>query len=131
MRGVRPWRSPVFRQLLACAEGMLYVLGGGLLTALLVWRLGLPSAGVLRLASRLIWCAGGLAAGYRAGRHGRRHGALEGMLCGAVLCLIWLCGAFMLHEQPKDVLLHCVLVGASGASGGIIGVNVRLKRPPN
>lgn len=131
MRGVRPWRSLVFRQLLACAEGMLYVLGGGLLTALLVWKLGLPSAGVLRFASRLFWCAGSLAAGWRAGRHGRRHGALEGALCGAMLCLIWLCGAVVLHEVPRTVMLHGILVCAFGMLGGIIGVNVKLKKPPN
>ena len=131
MRGVRPWKSIVFRVALAAAEGMLAVLTGGFLLAVLILKLGLPSAGVLRFAAGVIWAAGAFLAGRRSARHGRRHGAAEGALCGFVLVLLWLCGAALFGETPDSFLLRIIVLPLSGAAGGILGVNTRLRKPPD
>lgn len=131
MRGVRPWRSIVFRITLAAAEGMLAVLIGGFLLAVLILKLGLPSAGILRFAAGLVWAIGAFLAGRRSGRHGRRYGAAEGALCGFVLTVLWLCGAVLFHETPDSLWVHSIALPLSGAAGGILGVNTRLRKPPD
>lgn len=131
MRGVRPWRAVWFRQFCAAAEGMLYVLAGSFLTAVLVWKCGLPGAWVLRGAALLFWCIGAWFAGRRTGRHGRRHGAIEGMTCGLLLNLVWFCGAMVMGSIPAHWLRHVLLVCAAGAGGGIWGVNTKLHGAPD
>lgn len=131
-RGARPWRSAVFRHLLAVLEGMLWVGCGGLAVTLAVWKLGSPSGAVMRLVSVLLWSAGAFLAGRRAGKHGRRHGIRTGLLCGGLLCLLLLCGMVLLKEEWHGALLvRMAAMLLSGAIGGIIGVNTRLKAPPD
>ena len=131
MRGVRPWRSILFRVLMSAAGGMLAVLTGGLLLAWLILRMELPSARLLRVSAGFLWAAGAMLAGRSCGRHGRRRGALEGILCGGILFLFRIGGAILLHEAPRSLLLYTVLLPAAGALGGILGVNTRLRKPPN
>ncbi|MCR5718866.1 MAG: TIGR04086 family membrane protein [Oscillospiraceae bacterium] len=131
MRGVRPWRSSVFRLLFAAAEGFLIVCSGSVMTALLIWKAGLPSAVILRTVSEILWGMGAFFAGRRSGLHGRRQGAAEGALCGAILFLIWLCGVVIFKEAPKSMLLQGIMMPLTGAAGGILGVNTRLKKPPD
>ena len=131
MRGFHPWRSAVFRQLRAVSEGLLSVAGGGAFTALFIWKLGLPSAAVLRFVSGMFWCFAAFAAGRRAGLHARRRGALEGLCCGGLLWLCRLCGAVLLHESPAGILAGLVMLSCAGCIGGIIGVNTKLRKPPD
>jgi putative membrane protein (TIGR04086 family) len=131
MRGVRPWKSIWFRAGISTAEGMLFVLAGAALLALLILRLGLPSARVLRFAARMLWTTGAFLAGRRCGRHGRRHGLAEGALCGCLLTGAWFCGSLLLHEIPGQLWIPALLLPASGACGGVLGVNTPLRRSPD
>ena len=131
MRGSHPWRSAVFRQLRAVLEGMLCVALGGSVTAVLVWKTGLPPAGVLRFAAGMLWCIAAFAAGRRAGLHARHRGALEGLGCGTALWLCRLCGAVLLHESPAGILPPLLMLACAGSIGGIVGVNTKLKKPPD
>ena len=131
MRGVRPWKFMLFRILVSGAEGMLIVLAGGFLLAVLILWLGLPSAGVLRGAAGVVWAVGSFLAGRRCGCHGRRRGAWEGFLCGCFLLLFRFGGAVALHEMPYYVLLPALLLPVSGAAGGICGVNTKIRKAPD
>lgn len=131
MRGVRPWKSIVFRAGMSAAEGLLAVMGGGFLLALAVYRFGLPSGGVLRTASGILWAGASIWAGRRCGMHGRRCGIAEGGLCGVLLWGCRLCGALLLHEMPAHPGFLLLLLAGSGAAGGVIGVNTKLRKAPD
>ena len=130
MRGFHPWRSVVFRTLLSAVTGLAVVAAGGLLTAVCVWKLGLPSAAILRTVSLLLWCLGGLTAGLRCGLQGRRHGMAEGGICGLLLLLFWGCGAVLCREIPHSIAVFAAALPLSGSIGGILGVNTKRKKPP-
>lgn len=131
-RTCRPWRSAVFRHLLAALEGSFWVGCGGILLAFAVWKLGSPSAAVMRLAAVLLWSVGAFLAARRAGKHGRRHGIRTGLVCGGMLCLVQLCGTVLLHEAwHSAVLLRMAGMLLAGSIGGISGVNTKLKAPPD
>ena len=102
----------------------------GLLALLILW-LGLPSARVLRFAARLLWAAGAFLAGRRCGLHGRRFGLWEGALCGALLWALWICGALLFRETPDRLWIPALLLPVSGACGGILGVNTKLRKAPD
>ena len=131
MRGVRPWKSILFRLGMSAAEGLLVVLTGGFLLAVLILWLGLPSAPVLRFAARTLWTASSFLAGRRCGLHGRRFGIGEGLLCGGILWMLWLCGALLLHETPDRLWIPALLLPVSGACGGVLGVNTKLRKSPD
>lgn len=131
MRGVRPWKSILFRAGMSAAEGLFIVLTGGCLLTLLILRLGLPSARVLRFAARVLWAAGAFLAGRRCGLHGRRHGICEGALCGSLLWVLWICGTFLFRETPERLWIPAILLPVSGACGGILGVNTKLRKSPD
>ena len=131
MRGVRPWKSILFRAGMSAAEGLLVVVAGGFLLAALILWLGLPSAPVLRFAARTLWAAGSFLAGRRCGLHGRRFGIGEGLLCGGILWMLWLCGALLLHEAPDRLWIPALLLPVSGACGGVAGVNTKLRKSPD
>ncbi len=130
MRGVRPWRARWFRLLIAVSEGILAVLGGTLLGALLIWKLGLPPGAVLRFTGGCIWSLGAALAGRRCGLHGRQNGAFEGMLCGGLLELCRVTAGLALGEFPGHLWWHLPLLAAFGALGGVIGVNTKRRKAP-
>lgn len=127
-----PWRSAVFRHLLAVLGGMLWMTCGGLLLSMLLLFMGEPTAMVMQIMVHLLWCAGAFLSGRTAGLHGRRHGIRTGFICGLLLCAVLLCGVVLLHEAWHMTLLYRMgLILLSGICGGIIGVNTKLRRPPD
>lgn len=124
----RPWKSAVYRHILAVLEGVFWMACGGLLLSLLLLKLGAPPAMLMRILTQILWCMGAFLSGRRAGSHGRRHGIRTGLICGALLCSILASGAVLLHEVwHMEMLLRMVLILMAGAIGGIIGVNTRIK----
>ena len=129
MRHFRQKQSALFRHLLAVAEGMFWVAGGGALCAGLLLVTGVLPAAVLHGCGAVLWCGGAFMAGRRAGLHGRRHGLLSGLCCGVLLMLVLLCGTVLLRETAAPgYWLRCLLLLPSGASGGGVGVNSRVIR---
>lgn len=64
--------------------------------------------------------------------HGRRHGIRTGLLCGGAMYLVLLSGTALLHEEwHTELLFRLGLMLISGAVGGIVGVNTRLRKPPD
>lgn len=130
MRHFRQEQSALFRHLLAVAEGMLWVGGGGALCAGLLLVTGVLPAAVMHGFGAVLWCGGAFMAGRRAGLHGRRHGLLSGLCCGGSLLLVLLCGTVLLRETAAPgYWVRCLLLLPSGASGGVLGVNSRASRP--
>ena len=105
--------------------------GGTLGIACLVWKLGMPPVSVLRFAAGLLWCTGAFLAGRRCGLHGRRYGALEGAVCGVLLLAMRLLGARLLGESFGGTGWYVWLLPLTGALGGVLGVNTKLRRAPN
>lgn len=79
------------------------------------------SAGLLMLGSFL--------SGYLAARRIRERGMMVGALCGLIIFLLLMLASFMSRfDVGLAALIKLVISLVSGAIGGIIGVNARLKR---
>ena len=79
------------------------------------------SAGLLMLGSFL--------SGYLAARRIRERGMLVGALCGLIIFFLLMLASFMSRfDVGLAALIKLVISLVSGAIGGIIGVNAKLKR---
>lgn len=79
------------------------------------------SAGLLMLGSFL--------SGYLAARRIRERGMMVGAFCGLIIFLLLMLASFMSRfDVGLAALIKLVISLVSGAIGGIIGVNARLKR---
>lgn len=79
------------------------------------------SAGLLMLGSFL--------SGYLAARRIRERGMMVGALCGLIIFLLLMLASFMSRfDVGLAALIKLVISLVSGAIGGIIGVNAKLKR---
>lgn len=79
------------------------------------------SAGLLMLGSFL--------SGYLAARRIRERGMMVGALCGLIIFSLLMLASFMSRfDVGLAALIKLVISVVSGAIGGIIGVNAKLKR---
>lgn len=79
------------------------------------------SAGLLMLGSFL--------SGYLAARRIRERGMVVGAMCGLFIFLLLLLGSFMSQfDVGLAALIKLIISMVSGAIGGIMGVNAKLKR---
>lgn len=76
--------------------------------------------------------AGGTLSGYVYGKRKRHNGIKNGIICGAIIyAVIFIFGIFYLGALPPFRLIrYLFLLCVSGAVGGIIGVNSKIKLPP-
>lgn len=76
--------------------------------------------------------AGGFLSGYLYGHQKRRGGIKGGIICGVILyAIIFVFGIFYLKSIPSLALIkRLILLCVSGAAGGIVGVNSKIKQPP-
>ena len=111
------------------------VVTGGVVGALLLLVMALcmttwdlPQATVTPMATAAV-AIGAFASGLTAARLAQKQGLLLGALCGALLyALVWLTGLTRIGEmQAASVLIKWAILIASGAIGGIVGVNLRRK----
>ncbi len=130
MRRNSLWGYPVFRILLGVFRGMLAAAAGIALLAWLMLLLPVPVQ-ILYPLIDLLWGMGGFTAGQSAGYHARRRGILTGLLCGALLCAVLLCGSVILGGHFVRIPLRCGIILIASVCGGIIGVNRKIRKPPN
>ncbi|WMJ84274.1 TIGR04086 family membrane protein [Oscillospiraceae bacterium LTW-04] len=79
------------------------------------------SAGLLMLGSFL--------SGYLAARRIRERGMMVGALCGLIIFSLLMLASFMSRfDVGLTALIKLIISVASGAIGGIIGVNAKFKR---
>lgn len=80
----------------------------------------------------LTLCGGGFLSGYLHGRTKRHKGILCGVKCGMILyTVIFVSGIFYLGTVPQlKFLQYLPLLCISGATGGVVGVNSIIKKPP-
>lgn len=94
-------------------------------------KLDLPT-GLISIMLSISFAAGGILAGYLFGKNKRRLGLLNGMVCGAVMYAeTFVVGIFFVGGAPPLRLMrYLFLLCASGALGGVLGVNSKIRRPP-
>ena len=130
MRHVSLWKSEVCRYSFSLLEVIVCISVGSLCIALLLQVSSIP-AQVLIWLMHILWSLSAFFAARRAGLHGRRHGILTGFLCGLLLCILLLTGGVLLHETITErIFIRCLLIIPAGITGGIAGVNTRLRKPP-
>ncbi|WP_248927369.1 TIGR04086 family membrane protein [Paenibacillus hamazuiensis] len=122
VKQVRP-SSPVF-------SGLLYALVtmaiGTVVTSLILFSTSMQESSLLGYAygiHALSLFVGGLTAGRRSETRGWYHGGLLGLLYSTIIFIV----AFLAYDAgfSKQTLILLGLTFASGAIGGIIGVNAR------
>ncbi len=76
--------------------------------------------------------SGGFLSGYLYCKQKRHKGILNGMLCGLIIYVaILMFGIVYMRKLPS--LYFCkymVILGLTGAIGGVLGVNSKIKKPP-
>jgi len=130
MRNVRPWKSKIFRHVVALCEGLLCVLVGGLALSGIILLSGNPPAWVMVWLSHVLWSVGSFCAGRCSGMHGRHHGLTDGILCGLLMGVVLICGAVRNPLQGR-LFVRLILMLICGGIGGIVGVNTKLKKSPD
>ncbi|MDE6729918.1 MAG: TIGR04086 family membrane protein [Oscillospiraceae bacterium] len=130
MRHFSIWKSRTGKYLFPTLEGLLCLACGGLLCAGLL-LLGTIPALVMTWLMHGLWICSAFCAGRRAGLHGRTHGIRTGLICSFLLCMILCTGCLILEQFPTEWLFtRCLLMCPAGITGGIIGVNTKLRKPP-
>ncbi|MDE5769460.1 MAG: TIGR04086 family membrane protein [Oscillospiraceae bacterium] len=130
MRHFSIWKSRTGKYLLPTLEGLFCLACGGLLCAGLL-LLGTIPALVMTWLMHGLWAFSAFCAGRRAGLHGRTNGIRTGLICSFLLCAILCAGCLILEELPTErILTRCLLMCPAGITGGIIGVNTKLRKPP-
>lgn len=130
MRRNSLWGYPVFRILLAVLRGVFAVMIGIFLLTGLLLLADVPYS-LLRMAADVLWAVGAFAAGQCAGFHARQRGILTGLLCGLFLCGVLLCGCTVLELYSVRITIRCVIILLAAVCGGIIGVNRKIRKPPD
>ena len=89
-------------------------------------------AGLISVMLSISVSAGGFFSGYLYGKIKRHKGILNGIMCGAILYgVIFLFGIIWLRGFPPFRLVrYFIMLCISGAAGGVMGVNSKIKRPP-
>jgi len=124
------WKSETGCCLLSVLRGLLCLSIGGFLLACLLSAFGIPAL-VMTVLMHILWSISAFVSGRCAGRHLRRHGLKIGFFSGLLLCTALLAGCLALHEpMTGKLLIRCVLQLMAGMTGGVLGVNTKLKKPP-
>lgn len=76
--------------------------------------------------------AGGMLSGYLYCKQKRHKGIVNGMLCGLIIYAIMLLfGIVYIRKIPSlDFGKYMIILLVSGAVGGVMGVNSKIKKPP-
>lgn len=128
MRQKKRTDSGVCRYMAALLEGLLWTVPFAVLAVFLVLWMGRLPGMVMDILTGLGWCTAAFVSSRRAGLRGRHHGIRTGILCGSILWTVRLCGAVLLGASvTAGTLLYLLLLLPTGAVGGVIGVNMRIK----
>lgn len=124
-------KAKYYNLITALSVGVVVIISLTCVCALCIIKIDVPE-NVIRIASNFVLCAGGLAAGFRFGKLKRRKGIVGGIICGLWLSLIvMIFGVLYMREffflrLLKIIIFLCI----SSATGGVMGVNTKLRRPP-
>lgn len=105
-----------------------WMMVGALILSFLLWSSGMKEQSLSRyiyVVHAVAAAFGGLVSGKRSGRRGWYHGGLTGILYGLMIIII---GFLALDSSLRlgDLLLIAAVI-ASGAIGGMFGVNLKNK----
>lgn len=122
--GLPKYLPPILK---ASAAGLLVTAFLLLLFSFMMSRVDLSFALVNPLSS-LSLVAGSFAAGLLAGKSVRENGMMVGGVCGLLISLFLLLAALGYSPQIGiPALLKAVIAALSGAVGGVLGVNMRVR----
>lgn len=124
-------RSKYYNLITSVSAGVLVIIALSCVCAFCISSIDIPESAIVIMID-FVLCAGGFMSGFQFGKTRRKKGIAGGLLCGLWLWLVVM--IFGLLYVKKFVFLkivkNLIFLCLSGGTGGVFGVNTKIRRPP-